>query len=486
MAERDIKVGIRNIGIYLPKFRLSGKVLSEAWRRPMGRGVKTVPNFDEDSLTMAVGAVINTLGDSVPGALYFATTSAPYLEKSSAGVIAAAADLPESARTMDIGGSLRAGTAALITGIECISAGRTDSVIVAASDCRFAEPGSDLESVTGAGAAALELTANDMDKAFEIIEYGSTTGDITDFWRKAGDRYIHHSDMKYASTYGSSRTVIDSVRRFLEVAGKNIAEFNSVVISVPDARSARGIAGKLSVNPEQLQDNLAGHIGLTGCAHGFIMLADAAARCPVGEEILMANYGDGCDIVIIKKLKELPSTSLKNGIANILSDSKELESYTKFMSYHDLVKHSSQNLTTTPFSSTILSYREETLNIRNHGRKCKNCGSIQTMQFNVCMHCNAKEQFTDFKLAKRGKINTFTQEYYYTTPEPPVTMAVVDLDGGGRITVQMTDTEPDRVEIDMPVELTFRKLHQGAGFINYCWKCRRASQDAPSTGGDVK
>jgi 3-hydroxy-3-methylglutaryl CoA synthase len=486
MAEKDYTTGIKNIGVYLPKFRLSGKVLSEAWRKPMGRGTKAVPNFDEDSITMAVGAVVNTLTDSIPEALYFASTSAPYLEKSSASLIATAADLSRMARTLDFAGSLRSGTSAFIAGVESLAAGKTVSVMVAAADCRFAEPGSDLESGLGAGAAALELTRNESEAALAIVDYQSITGDITDYWRKPEDRYVHHSDLKYAMTYGSTRTVIDSVQQFLESSGRNAAEFNKVVISIPDARSIRGIAKKLGLKPEQVQDNHAVRIGLLGSPQVFLMLADAAANCPVGEEILVANYGDGCDVLILKKLKEFPSSAMKAGLEDILSNFREIPSYTKYMSYHDLIKDSTQNLTTTPFSSTILSYREESLNFRNHGKKCNKCGSIQTLALNVCMHCHTREQFTDFKLSRKGTINTFTQEYYYTTPEPPVTMVVVDLDGGGRITVQMTDTEPNEVEIDMPVELTFRKLHQGAEFVNYCWKCRPIYQNATTSGGDGK
>ncbi|UCH90040.1 MAG: OB-fold domain-containing protein, partial [Thermoplasmata archaeon] len=87
-------------------------------------------------------------------------------------------------------------------------------------------------------------------------------------------------------------------------------------------------------------------------------------------------------------------------------------------------------------------------------------------------------------LSKRGIINTFTQEYYYPTPEPPVTMAVIDLDGGGRILAQMTDTDPKSVSIGLPVELTFRRLHQGGEFLNYCWKCRPIGKSVKASGGE--
>ena len=37
--------------------------------------------------------------------------------------------------------------------------------------------------------------------------------------------------------------------------------------------------------------------------------------------------------------------------------------------------------------------------------------------------------------------------------------------------VRMTDVNPREVKLDMPVELTFRKMHDAGGTPNYYWKC---------------
>lgn len=490
-----MNAGISSIGLYVPRFRLSGKVLTDAWHRPMGKGSKSVPNFDEDSLTMAVNAVINTLPDGKTGsiegsseqpeALYFATTTSPYNEKSSAALIATAVDLKVNARTMDFSGSLRSGTSALIAGIESIQAGSLKSLIAASADTRFAEPGSDLEPVIGAGAAAVILTSDKTRQALEITGYSSTAANLTDYWRRKEDRYIHHSDLKYAMTYGATKTVIQAVSEFADSTGRNISEYGKVVLGVPDGRSTRTIAKQLKLNPDQIQDSFIQQIGLTGSSHAFIMLAGAYEHAPEGSEILIVNYGDGCDIISLKKRGSPSKPGNITGITDHLTASVELPSYTKYLSYHNLINESNQNLTTEPFSSTILSKREEGQNIRLHGRMCNNCGTINNLELNVCPHCKTRNDFRDHKLSKTGIINTFTQEYYYPTPEPPVTMAVIDLDGGGRILAQMTDSDPKSIEIDMPVELTFRRLHQGGEFFNYCWKCRPViSAGKSKTGGE--
>ena len=51
-------------------------------------------------------------------------------------------------------------------------------------------------------------------------------------------------------------------------------------------------------------------------------------------------------------------------------------------------------------------------------------------------------------------------------------MVAADLEGGGRFYAQLTDCDPAAVTFEMPVELTFRRLHEGEELVNYFWKFR--------------
>ena len=41
---------------------------------------------------------------------------------------------------------------------------------------------------------------------------------------------------------------------------------------------------------------------------------------------------------------------------------------------------------------------------------------------------------------------------------------------GARLYIQMTDANPKEVKLDLPVEMTFRKIHDAGGTPNYYWK----------------
>ena len=108
-----------------------------------------------------------------------------------------------------------------------------------------------------------------------------------------------------------------------------------------------------------------------------------------------------------------------------------------------------------------------------YGVRCGGCGTVQFPRRALCIECGHRE-LQEHRLGRRGSVFTFTHDFIYESPETPVTHAVVELEGGGRIYLQVTDCDPERVAIDMPVELTFRKMHQGSGLNNYFWKARPA------------
>ena len=104
-------IGITAIGGYVPRYRLSGKLLASVWGGGGGGGERAVANYDEDSLTMACEAALNALHGRDPsriGACLLASTTPPYLEKSSATILAAVADLGHEVLPADLGGSIDA------------------------------------------------------------------------------------------------------------------------------------------------------------------------------------------------------------------------------------------------------------------------------------------------------------------------------------------------------------------------------------------
>ena len=56
--------------------------------------------------------------------------------------------------------------------------------------------------------------------------------------------------------------------------------------------------------------------------------------------------------------------------------------------------------------------------------------------------------------------------------DPVVVQTVADDSEGIRYYLLMTDFNKTEIQIGMEVEFTFRRIYEGANFINYYWKCR--------------
>ena len=119
-------VGIVAYGAYVPRLRLNRQAVYDANKwfaaglRGLAKGERSMANWDEDSITMAVEASRDCLTSHKAEdvrSLYFASTTHPFKDRQNAGVIGTALSIEQNLSASDVGGSLKAGTSALIAGL---------------------------------------------------------------------------------------------------------------------------------------------------------------------------------------------------------------------------------------------------------------------------------------------------------------------------------------------------------------------------------
>src|SRR3970040_1635235 len=113
------EVGIPSFGAYIPRLRLQRKAIAAAnsWFNPglrgLAKGERAMANWDEDAVTMAAGAPRACLAGfdhRAVASLYLASTTHPFDDRQNASIAAGALHLRPALRSLDAGGSLRAGT----------------------------------------------------------------------------------------------------------------------------------------------------------------------------------------------------------------------------------------------------------------------------------------------------------------------------------------------------------------------------------------
>jgi uncharacterized OB-fold protein len=113
---------------------------------------------------------------------------------------------------------------------------------------------------------------------------------------------------------------------------------------------------------------------------------------------------------------------------------------------------------------------------RLEGRRCTGCGALQFPAREACGACRGRGLET-FRFSGRGTVFSFAE--VSQAPQGfsgPYLVALVELEEGIRVTAQLTDVEPDDVEIGLPVEMVTRRLQergpQGQGYLVYGYKFR--------------
>lgn len=440
-------LGVLGYGAYLPSYRLG---------RDSGvKGRRVVASFDEDATTMAVEAALGLTGAEVD-ALWWASTSPPYLDKTNAAAVHAALRLPATVPAADLVGTARSTFAAVRAAI-------ASGGLVLAADVRVGKPGSLDERSGGDGAAALLL--GEGDAIADVLGVESETVELLDRWRDpqrtTGEQWEERFGFEqYADRVRSVAT------RLLEAAG--LAEADHVVVTSGNAavtkRAGALVKGALS--------STGSPIGFSGAADPLLGLAGVLDVAGPGETILVLSAVDGCDGMLLRTTDLLPSRRALRSVADQLATGREVP-YPTYLSWRGLLERELPRRPEPDRPAGPPSARAGAWKFGFTGSRCTACGFLHLPPLRVCRACAAVDAMEPVAATELvGRVATFTVDRLAYSPSPPVVDVVVDFDGGGRTTLEVADADPDAVDVGTEVGLVFRRLFTAGAVHNYFWKAR--------------
>lgn len=471
--------GIRAVGAHIPRNRLDRAQIAATFGKGGGRGTRTVASFDEDTTTMAVEACraggVHVASDL--DAMWFATTTPAYVDKTNASAIHAALGLDPTCPALDFGGGLRSGIGALATAL-----GASGDVVVVAADLRSGLPTSADESGGGDGAGAVRV-GDDADGPLlaTVVAQASATDEFLDRWRTPGDVHSRAWEERFAeSSYVN--LAFDTVGRALDAAGLAIAEIDVVIATGMHGRAVAQATKKLGF--ATVADNLAADVGNTGVAQPFITLAAVLDSATPNQTIALVHLADGCDVIILRTTDAVATWSAPSPVADQLAAGRALP-YGTFLSWRGEVTVEPPNRPGPARVSAPAAGRRADWKFRFTGTRDRSSGMLHLPPARVSQKGGNTDDMDDAVMADvPGTVTALTVDRLAYSPSPPVVFAVIDFDGGGRAPLEMTDVDATTVAVGDRVLPTFRRLSTADGIHNYFWKVRPIPTAATTTEED--
>ncbi len=489
-------IGLTAFGGYIPRLRLQRKAIAQAnaWIAPnflgKGKGERSMANWDEDAVTMAVEAARDLLGTdddrSHVDALFFGSTTMPFKDRLNAGIVAAALTLDETVRAVDVASTQRAGTSALLQALTTVKAGEAKHALVIAADHRKTRAASAQELDFGDGAAAVSVGTENI-----IAKYlggASLTVDFVDHFRGDGEQFDYNWEERWIRDEGYTKIVPRAVKAALANAGVNADEIKHFVLpTIFGTKFVETLAKKSGLAPETARDTLAANCGETGAAHSLVMLVHTLQKdAKPGDKILLLHFGGGCDALIFEATDKLSSQSGKRGIVGSLANRQEETNYLKFLTFNGLVEWE-KGMRGEQDKKTALTtlYRNEDMLMGLVGGRCTETGVVQFPRSRISVNPNKHTIDTQepYKFAERkAKILSWSADFLSFSMNPPNHYGMVVFDEGGRIMMDFTDVEQGAVDSGMEVRLVFRikDFDEKRGFRRYFWKA------VPVAGANAK
>jgi 3-hydroxy-3-methylglutaryl CoA synthase len=476
--------GITSYGGYLPRYRLSRMVIVQnmAWYFPVimavAGGEKAVANWDEDSVSMAVAAAYDCMEGrdrKTLDGLYFASTTMPFADRLNAGIIAAALNMREDGVTnADFAACQKSGTTAMIAALDAVQAGSRDNILVVASDQRRAKMATMFEMFYGDGAAAVLFGSKDVIAEFKGSH--SVNCDFIDHYKGQGRDFDYGYEERWVRDVGYGKIIPQAVNAYLSKSGTAIGDYHKVVYPCYFSGTHKAIAATLGIEKGRAQNNLHANVGDTGAAHPLVMLASALETASPGDRILVAGFGQGCDVLAFEATDRIAGFKAAKGIQGSLADRVELTSYQKFTKFRDLITADlGIRGEANPNTSLTMLWRRRKMILGLVGVKCTQCGTPQFPQYPTCVNpeCWAVGQYEDYQFSDReATILMFTGDLLSPSVDPPAVYGLVSFEGGGRSLFDFTDCDLNVVKVGMKAKMSFRRRQQdGArGFTGYFWK----------------
>ncbi len=340
-----MSVGIVSYGAYIPRYRIKIEEIAKVWGDNANSIIdglmvyeKSVPDMDEDTITMAVEAAryaINRAGINPEkiGAVYTGSESHPYAVKPTSTVVAEAIGATPNLTAADFEFACKAGTAAIQACMGLVGADMIELGMAIGSDVAQGAPGDALEYTAAAGGVAYIIGKKNTVANIEST-YSFTT-DTPDFWRREGMPYPEHGG-RFTGEPGYFKHVTSAALGLMERIGTKPEDYDYAIFHQPNGKFPIRVAKMLGFTNEQIKPGLVvSRLGNTYSGSCMMGLAATLDIAKPEDRIFVTAFGSGAgsdafSITVTDKIDEI-----RNGAPGV----EQLLANPIYINYATYAKH---------------------------------------------------------------------------------------------------------------------------------------------------
>lgn len=298
-------VGIVGYGTYIPKYRIKISDIAEVWKKNPKEIIaglkvleKSVPSFDEDSVTIGVEAgkrayEMAGINASKTGCVYFGSESHPYAVNPSSSIVASYLNVGTDYLAVDMEFACKAATAGMQVAASLIESGKINYGLTIGSDTAQGKPHDVLEYTAASAGAAFILGNKNEEIIAKILDTSSYTSDTPDFWRRDGARFPSHFGRFTGEPAYFTHVIAEGEKLFKKNRLKP-SDFSYCVFHMPNGKFPRVAAKKLGFTDSQLAPSLiVEKIGNPYSASSLCGLAAVLDIAKPNQKIFFVSYGSG-------------------------------------------------------------------------------------------------------------------------------------------------------------------------------------------------
>jgi len=333
-------VGIITYGAYIPRYRIKTEEIARVWGSngaeiANGLGVfeKSVPDLDEDTLTISVNAARFALArravnpDDI-GAIYVGSESHPYAVKPTSVTVGEAIGATPVMTAADFEFACKAGTAGIQTCMGLVKSKMVKYGVAIGADIAQGAPGDALEYTAAAGGAAFVIGNDDV--IAEINDTCSYSSDTPDFWRREGQAYPRHGG-RFSGEPAYFKHIQGAANLMMEKMGTKPSDYDYAIFHQPNAKFPRTVAAMLKFTSEQIKPGLAvPYLGNTYSGAVPVGLSATLDIAKPGDRIFVTSYGSGSgsdafDITVTDAIETEIDRKAAPGVEELLLDKEYLD-----------------------------------------------------------------------------------------------------------------------------------------------------------------